>query len=269
MEPRIIFLGTGGESLVTARQLRACGGIIIQTDSYQFHIDPGPGSLVKAAEYDVNLRDNTAIVVSKNDLLHCGDINAVIDSMTYTGLDKKGVLICNKTLVEGTEKIKPYLQDFYSNCLERTIALSPGQRVGIEHIEIRALKAENSDPNALGFKFFTPRFVLSYSSDTKYKQEIVEAYKNSDILILNVTNPAKIKSDGLNSEDAIRIIEKVKPHLAIITHFGVKMLKADPINEAREISKRTGVQVIAAKDGLQVNPISYSVQLKQKTLLGF
>lgn len=269
MEPKIIFLGTGGESLVTSRQTRASGGIIIQVGGYQFHLDPGPGALVKAAEYGINIRNNTAIIISKNDLLHCNDVNAVIDSMTYKGLDKKGVLICNKGLIGGTEKFKPFLQEFYMNCLERVISLSPGQRVGIEDIEIRALKAENSDSSSLGYKFFTPQFVLSYSSDTKYKPEIVDSYKNSNILILNVVNPFNIKSELLNSNDAIKIIEKIEPKLAIITHFGVKMLKADPINEAREISKRTGVQVIAARDGLQVNPVSYSAQLRQKTLLGY
>ena len=35
------------------------------------------------------------------------------------------------------------------------------------------------------------------------------------------------------------------------------MLKADPLNEAREIQRVTGVQTIAAKDGLLISPESY------------
>ena len=44
------------------------------------------------------------------------------------------------------------------------------------------------------------------------------------------------------------------------------MLDADPIYEAREIQKQTGVQVIAAEDGMAIDPLSYSADLKQRTL---
>ena len=54
--------------------------------------------------------------------------------------------------------------------------------------------------------------------------------------------------------------------MAIITHFGINFLKADPLYEIREIQKQTNTQVIAAKDGMVVNPISYDVQQGQKTL---
>src|SRR3989338_5993930 len=135
MEPKIIFLGTGGDSLVTARQMRACGGIVIQVEGYQFFLDPGPGALAKAAEFGVNVRDTTAILASHNHLRHANDVNALISAMTYSGLDKKGVLICNKTVFSGNEKEQPLLQNFYKECLERNIILEPGKRVGIENIE--------------------------------------------------------------------------------------------------------------------------------------
>ena len=54
--------------------------------------------------------------------------------------------------------------------------------------------------------------------------------------------------------------------MAIITHFGINFLKADPLYEVREIQKQTNCQVIAAKDGMVVNPISYDVEQGQKTL---
>lgn len=266
MESKIIFLGTGGESLVTARQIRASGGIVIQVEGYQFFIDPGPGALTKAAEYGINVRNTTAVLASHNHLGHANDVNAIISAMTYSGLDKKGVLICNKTVFSGTEKETPVLQDFYKECLERAIIVEAGKRIGVENIEIRAVGAEHTDPHTVGFKFFTPSFILTYSSDTKYNPGFIEDYKNSDILILNTLDPFKVKREQLNSDDAVKIIEKIRPKLAILTHFGIKMLKADTLSEAREIQKRTGVQIIAAKDGMQVNPVSYSATLRQHTL---
>jgi phosphoribosyl 1,2-cyclic phosphodiesterase len=83
---------------------------------------------------------------------------------------------------------------------------------------------------------------------------------------LNIVHPFNNKENQLSSDDAVKIINKVKPKLTIITHFGIKMLKADPLYEAREIQKKTGVQIIAAKDGMVINPISYSAGLRQRTL---
>ena len=39
-----------------------------------------------------------------------------------------------------------------------------------------------------------------------------------------------------------------------------------PLYEARKIQKKTGIQIISAKDGMVINPISYSSGLRQKTL---
>ena len=109
MQSRITFLGTAGDSYVNSKQIRASAGIILKIGELQFHIDPGPGSLIKAIENDINLRANTAILVSNTNILNCNDVNAVIDAMTYGGLDKSGVLVANKTLINGSETTNPFL----------------------------------------------------------------------------------------------------------------------------------------------------------------
>ena len=263
----IIFLGTGGDSYVVGKQVRASGGIILQIDDDQFHIDPGPGALVMAKETGVNLRANTALFVSHNHINHCNDINAVIDAMTYGGFDKKGVLVANNTVINGSEHYTPYLQKYYRDFLERFIVLEAGKRVGINDVEIEAIKAKHSEPNAIGFKFITPDYTLAYTGDTMYSIENVSQYENANVLILNV--PYLKKDEGRNNlckEDAINIIKKVNPRLAIITHFGINFLKSDPMYEVRDIQKETNCQVIAAKDGMIVNPVSYAVEQGQKTL---
>lgn len=217
----------------------------------------------------VNLRANTALLVSHNHLNHANDINAVISAMTYNGFDKKGVLVANNAVINGAEGDAPYLKGFYKNCLERFIVLEQGQRVGINEVEVKALKTTHPE-KAIGFKFFTPLFTLAYSSDTRYSAEVVEEYKKSNILILNVPYLKKEKEqEGLSKEDAIRIIKEVKPRLAIIKHFGLDFLKADPLYEIRDIKKETGSQVIAATDGMVINPVSYAAEQGQRTLGGF
>lgn len=262
MEAKILFLGTGGDIAVTSKQTRASGGIIIQVDECQFHIDPGPGALVQAARHGINVRDHTAIFVSHTHTGHCNDVNALIAAMTLNGIDKHGVLIASESFLKSG-----FLTEFHKNCVEKIMPAKAGKKIAIENVEIRTLATEHTDPDAVGFKLFTPQFVLSYTADTAYKKELADQYSKSDILIINHTYPSGMqKTKTLNTEDTIKIINKTKPKLAILTHFGNKLINTNPIYEAREIQKQTGVQVIAAEDGMAIDPLSYSADLKQKTL---
>jgi ribonuclease BN (tRNA processing enzyme) len=267
MNSKITFLGVGGDSYIVGKQVLSSGGIIIRVDGMQFHVDPGPGSLVKAKQYDINLRENTALFVSHNHLNHSNDTNAVISAMTNNGEDKRGVFLASKSVIEGDKEVNPIVTKFHSNCVEKTIIMEPGKKVGIGNVDIVATPTKHNDKEGIGFKFFTQNFVLSYLGDTAYTSELVEAHKGCDIAIINLVNPKEIKNNKqMNTEDAINLLKKIKPSLAIITHFGIKMLSADPINEARTIQRESGVQTIAAKDGMVLNPQSYSALIKQKTL---
>ena len=163
IQASIIFLGTGQGSFVIGRNVLSSGGFIIQVGDNQFHIDPGPNSLKNAAQYGINVRANTALLVSHAHLNHANDVNAVIDAMTYSGFDKTGVLVANKTTIHGDENYQAPLMHYYRDFLERFIVLEAGKRVGINEIEILALKTKHSDKAAIGFKFFTPYFFLSHS----------------------------------------------------------------------------------------------------------
>jgi len=262
MESKILFLGTGGDIAVTSKQKRASGGILIQVDECQFHIDPGPGALVQAARHGINVRDHTAILVSHSHLGHCNDVNALISAITLNGIDKHGVLVASESFLKSG-----FLTEFHKNCVEKILPAIPEKKIAIQDVEIRSLYTEHNDEQAVGFKLFTPKFILSYTADTKYKKDLVEQYSKSDILILNHKHPFGTKKpDGLASEDIVKILTKTKPKLAILTHFGNKLMNTNPIYEAREIQKQTGVQVIAAEDGMSLDPVSYSANLKQKTL---
>jgi ribonuclease BN (tRNA processing enzyme) len=255
---RIIFLGTAGSTAVVTKQIRSSGGIILQIEDLQFHIDPGPGSLRKAKEYGVSLHNNTAILVSHNHINHCNDLNIVIDAMTHSGIEQRGILLGSKSLLQMTDKQHPFLTRYHQKLVERIIPLDKNHKIGIELVEINSLSAEHTDPTALGFKFYCPKFTLSYTGDTEITTQLMEELTGSDILILNVPYPGNMaKGKNLDTESAIKIISHVRPKLAIMTHFNLEMLKADPLQEAREVQRITGVQTIAAKDGLSIVPEGY------------
>ena len=64
------------------------------------------------------------------------------------------------------------------------------------------------------------------------------------------------RREGVNHlcvNDARTIIEtrKHKPKVVILTHFGMTMLRNKPWEIAKRLSEETGVDVIAAHDGME------------------
>jgi ribonuclease BN (tRNA processing enzyme) len=263
MGAKLIFLGTAGDSTTMGKQILASGGILLQDNETQIHIDPGPGSLVKAKEYGANIRNNDIILVSKNSTLHGGDLNAVIDAMTLGGMDRKGVLLCCHSVVSESETFTPLISKTQKNNVERVIALRIGDKVGIANISISPTKTSFPEEDAVGFKIIAPKYCIGYTSNTSYAKSIAEQYKGCDILVVNMNTSNNSEKDV---ESAISLVKDAKPRLVVLTHFSVKMLKEDVLSLVRKIHKATNVQAILAKDGLNVNVDSYAAKTRQKSL---
>ncbi|MBI4983472.1 MBL fold metallo-hydrolase [Candidatus Woesearchaeota archaeon] len=253
----IIFLGTAGGNAVS-KQIQSAGGIILQIGELQFHLDPGPGALSKAKEYGINLNRNTVVLVSHNHINHCSELNPILDAMTHSGIDHRGMVLASKSVILGHEEMAPALTKHHITMPEKVIPMEKNHKVGIELVEIHALMAEHTDPTALGFKFLCPSFTLSYTGDTNITPQLLQDLAGTDILILNVPFPGN-KAAGMNldTKAAVKAVAFVKPKVAILTHFGLEMFKAGIIEEAREVQRMTEVPTIAAKDGLLVYPESY------------
>ncbi len=262
MNTKITFLGTAGDSMARAHNLRSSGGIVLEYGDDKYLIDPGPNSLSSMKKAGINPREIISVLISSNTLKAANDINAVIDAITYNGIDKTAVLVCPETLLNE----ESFLKKKYLNFFEKVIKLNSESKIAINDIEIKGCFAKNSE-TTIGFKFFTPYFTFSYLADTEFNNELKIAHKNSNILVINCKNPSGIKEkDSLNTDDVIKIVESVRPNLAIITSFGARMIKADPLYEARKIQRATGIQTLAASDGLVINPQVDSIGTKQKTM---
>jgi len=61
----------------------------------------------------------------------------------------------------------------------------------------------------------------------------------------------------LSIKDVEKIISANKPKLSILTHFGMTVLRAKPWEIAENLSKKLGVKVIAARDGMEVDIDQY------------
>ena len=91
-------------------------------------------------------------------------------------------------------------------------------------------------------------------ADTRFFDELPDYYR-VDYLILNVLRSQPIENheiiEHLAVGDAKTIIARVKPKTAILTHFGFKMIQEGPDAIAERLSDETGVNVMAARDGMK------------------
>ncbi|HHF58847.1 MAG TPA: MBL fold metallo-hydrolase, partial [Thermoplasmatales archaeon] len=111
-----------------------------------------------------------------------------------------------------------------------------------------------------GLNLYGDGVTISLISDTRYFEGIEKHYRG-DILILNVVR-MEPREDilHLSLRDAEKIIETNRPKLAILTHFGMGMLRAKPWKLAEEMSKRLNLNVIAANDGMMVDVEKYKTK---------
>jgi phosphoribosyl 1,2-cyclic phosphodiesterase len=243
---RLVFLGTGGARIVVAKQLRASGGIWMSLAGTEFVVDPGPGSLVRLASSRHRLDPAmlAGIIISHRHLDHAGDVNNLVEAMTLGGTRPGGALFAPADALEGGD---PVVLRYVRPFLSRVVTL--GKDVSYELGGIRfTCPARHRHPGEVyGFRFEIPGLTVSYVADTAFFPELVDCYK-ADVMIINVARLEPSELDHLHVGDAEALIRDARPRLAILTHFGMTMLRARPWEVARRLTATTGVSVMAASD---------------------
>lgn len=252
---RITFLGTGGARFVTIMQIRATGGWILEMEGEMIHIDPGPGALVRAKQYGVNLRKLTGIAISHVHSDHTTDAQVVLEAMTEGTLKKKGVVIGNEYVFRGDgENFIPVFSKYHLNSLARYEIMEPGKKTSLGKLGIEAVSAKHTEPKCLGYVFSGKSMKVGYTADGEYYQGQEKHFAGCKYLLINCHRPKESPLKGyMDSEGARKLIEKVKPEKAILTHFGMKMMRGVAEKEARWIQEKTGVKTIAARDGMVID----------------
>lgn len=247
IEPdRIIFLGTGGARYVIARQTRATGGILFNLSEKNILVDPGPESLLRLLTYlpKFNPEKLDAVILSHKHIDHSADINVYLDILTRGGFRRGGHLIAPQDAFGEEGVILKYLTQF----IEKTDIIKPKLKLALGDIIIDFPLRHKHPVETYGLKIKTKDFSLSYITDTKFFPGLIDAYR-ADILIMNLLRLASSEIEHLSVPDCARIINGIRPKVALITHFGMTMLRAGPWNIARQLQDKTGITVLAAEDG--------------------
>ncbi|MBI2466466.1 MAG: MBL fold metallo-hydrolase [Candidatus Rokubacteria bacterium] len=196
--------------MTTATQARATGGLWVVLDGARLHVDPGPGALAHVRGKALGL-DPT-------------QLDGVV--LTHKHLDHSGDV---NAMIEAMT---------HGGTRPRGLVLAPRD-------------AYEDDPVIL-------RYVRGYAAQT-VALEAGGRYPVGDLVLetpLRLRHPVETyglrfsgRRHSLAVPDARRLIGAIRPRLAVITHFGLTMVRARPWEIAEALSQETGVRVAAARDG--------------------
>jgi ribonuclease BN (tRNA processing enzyme) len=252
---QITFLGTCGGRFATIYQPRSTGGIYIQ-DTKNLYLDPGPGAVLRMKETNIDPTKIDVLLVSHCHPDHYTDADVVIEAMTMGGTRKRGTLLGSKSVIAGIDGFNPKVSQYHLSRLDDVHTISANETVDIDDLKIISTPTIHTDPSGVGFKIVTENGAITYSGDTSINEDVINSYEGTRLLVLALTTPLGIKLDHhLSPEDALVILEKIKPEMVLLTHFGLRALKAGPESIAEWISENSGIKTIAAEDGMKVEMV--------------
>ena len=247
------FIGTAGARFVVMKQLRASGGVWISAGKTNLYMDPGPGALVRCLHSKPKLDPSAldGILLTHRHLDHSNDVNVMIEAMTEGGFKKRGVLFAPEDALEGDPVVLKYLRGY----LSRIEILKESSDYEIGDLSFSTARKHQHRVETYGVNFHRLPHSLSFITDTRFFPGLPEMY-GGEVLVIHVVRYPPLGEDPidhLSIADVKAIIEKAKPRLTVLTHFGMTMIKAKPWEVAADLEKELGRKVIAASDGLKLN----------------
>lgn len=252
-ELRVVFLGTGGGRFVTITQKRRTAGIRLLSDGFNVHLDPGPGGLVYSWKLGLDPQKIGGILVSHAHPDHYNDAEVLVEAMTRGTVRRRGVLAAARSVLRGGETAEVAISKYHQSLPGRVVEVVAGEDFEVGGVRVVGAEARHSDVDAVGFRFETDVGSIGYTSDTEFFEGIERYYKGVRILILCVLRPSEEPWQGhMTTDDAMKIVNAVKPEFVVLTHFGMKMIFRGPVGEAKRVVKGTGVETVAARDGMEL-----------------
>ncbi len=252
MEAFVKFFGTGGARFVVSSQIRATAGLWLHYGKTDLYIDPGPGALVRVrkAKFSVDPTQLDGIILTHKHLDHANDANVMIEAMTEGGLKRRGILCCPEDAVGDDAIILQHTRRYP----ERIEFLAEGKTCRIGNVSFSTPVRHRHPVETYGL-FFHLNKTVALIADTRYFDGLPDHYR-ADVLIVNVLRTKPIEDhdpvEHMALDDFVRIIKAVQPEMAVMTHFGMKMIQENPRLIAQQVREETGIHVLAAYDGMML-----------------
>jgi len=246
------FLGTAGARFVVASQLRASGGLWLELAGQRIMIDPGPGALVRALSSRPKLDPAhlDAVVITHRHLDHANDVNCILEAVTAGGHSRRGLLLGPPDLYEAGSILCPYVLDYVADYQCTT----EGGSFALGPLVVRTPVRHDHPGDTFGLVIEAEGRRIGLLVDTRYFEGLAAHYASCDLLVVHcvlLENPDR-RVYHLSLDDAALLIAAAQPRQAILTHFGMNMLRAKPWVLAERLSAELGLPVAAARDGQTV-----------------
>jgi len=179
--------------------------------------------------------------------------------MTRGMTKERGIIIGSRSVFDGYKQWGPSVSKYHTGNSEKLV-LGPNKTRIIGNLKVKGTNTIHGDPTCVGFQMKSEDLTISYTSDTSYFEKLSKYHRGADILIASVIRPGNYSIKGHMCTGNFKdLVNEVNPKLAIMTHFGFKMLNGNPIGEAKSITKDTGIKTLAAYDGMKVDISSENV----------
>jgi len=252
----LIFLGTGGGRVNLLEQIRKTGGFLIKSKNLLISVDPGPSALSQLHSLKINHHSVDCVIVTHAHIDHVLEAPLLIEAMSGCMLKKGGVLISSKHTVLGDENGDRSITLYHQSKLEQNLVFCAGQTLQIQipskgSFKIHGVKVKHDDESGFGFVIEINGYKIGYTSDTEYIPTVHDkAYSGVDLLIANCLKPSEDEIPGhLHSGTTALLFSNSKPKTGVISHLGMKLIRAGPEEEAAKIESKSKVRTIAARDG--------------------
>ena len=239
---------------MVSKQLRHSGGLLWRLAGATLWVDPGPGALVRAlaSRPPVDPAKVDVVLVSHCHLDHAGDATAVVEAMTEGGFARRGALLAPREALEAEPVVFRYAQALPARreVLREGAALeiAPGVRLATPLLHDHGVET-------YGYRLEAAGFSAAHVVDTLWMDALPAAYAGVSVLVVNTTRlrGGDRRLLHLGADDAERLVAAVRPRVALLTHFGMQMVRAGPEAVAFAITGRTGVPTLAARDGMALD----------------
>ena len=231
------------------QQKRQTGGIILESEETQIHIDPGPGALVQAHEEGV-AEDTEAVLVSHGHVDHSNDAEALTEMMVEA-YNHAGLIMASESVLSGFGDIEKRVSDYHQNLCGEVKKLGEDSKTEFEDLEIRTQEMFHSDPRTVGFTVDDGEKRFGFWTDTEYSDELVDFYEGCDTLVVYCSRP---RNEGTRShtslDDIPEITEKLDVSKVVVTHFGFRFLESNLEAQKDWLEEQVEPGIVFADDGM-------------------
>jgi phosphoribosyl 1,2-cyclic phosphate phosphodiesterase len=223
------------------RDKRLRTSILVETGNQTFVIDTGPDFRQQMLREQVKRIDAVIFTHAHRD--HTAGLD---DVRAYNFMQKMDMPIYGTEPVLEQLRVEyayAFAKDYYPGIPRLTLNKIDDVNFLINGIPITPLPVKHLHLPVLGFRFNT----FSYITDANFiPDETLEKLKGTEVLVLNALQREQHISH-FNLEEAITMVEKIKPAHTYFTHISHKLgMHAD-------VTKELPASVSLAHDGLQIS----------------